>query len=679
MKNVTFKLNDFQYTINNKLTLIQACLKNKVDVPRFCFHEKLSIAGNCRMCLVEDLKQVKPVASCAINVSNSMSIYTNTVKVKKARESVLEFLLANHPLDCPICDQGGECDLQDQSLVFGSDRGRFYEFKRSVEDKDCGPLIKTIMNRCIHCTRCVRFSNEIAGVNILGVTGRGSKMEIGFYVENIMRSELSGNIIDLCPVGALTSKPFSFTSRPWELKSYNSIDIFDNMHSNIRVDVRGTKIMRVLPRVNSSINEDWITDKIRFSYDGFRRQRLHTPMLRFNQQFVKASWRHTFVYLKNYFISYDRISKFHQPFIIPYLGDYLDIETLFMVKRFTNLQGSNYYYGYNKSISTDNPAIYMAQTSIQSILNSDVCLIFGLNLRLQLPLLNAKIRQLVTKKHTPVYVLGYYSNFNFYTKHISTNPFVMLSLAEGSHWLVSKIILSASSRPLLFVNEEFASKSSFLKFLENMLRYSGLNRGDWNGFNIASTKSSFFAVEELSFLGNNNQNINMLGAPTWLFNYDSTFKKEAFTVYQGHHGDLNAVSADIILPSSSFIEKNSFYANMWGVVQKTKKILFNVGESRDDWKILNAFIEASGLGLKRGLKNSFELISEVSRISPFLLYNVIGRFSAISNLFCSLSFIHNSPLPSLFNEFYMSDSITRNSKVMSLSSKKFKTKYYNFY
>jgi NADH dehydrogenase (ubiquinone) Fe-S protein 1 len=214
MGSVSFKLNDFQYTINNKLTLIQACLKNKVDVPRFCFHEKLSIAGNCRMCLVEDSKQVKPIAACAINVSGSMSIYTNTLKVKKARESVLEFLLANHPLDCPICDQGGECDLQDQSVVFGSDRGRFYEFKRSVEDKDCGPLIKTIMNRCIHRTRCVRFSNEVAGVNILGVTGRGSKMEIGFYIENLMNSELSGNVIDLCPVGALTSKPFSFTSRP---------------------------------------------------------------------------------------------------------------------------------------------------------------------------------------------------------------------------------------------------------------------------------------------------------------------------------------------------------------------------------------------------------------------------------------------------------------------------------
>ena len=273
---------------------------NKVDIPRFCFHEKLSIAGNCRMCLVEDFKQIKPLASCAINASSSMNLYTNTIKVKKARESVLEFLLANHPLDCPICDQGGECDLQDQSLVFGSDRGRFYEFKRAVEDKDCGPLIKTIMNRCIHCTRCVRFSNEIAGNVTLGITGRGSKMEIGFYVEKLISSEVSGNIIDLCPVGALTSKPFAFTSRPWELKSYNSIDLLDAMHSNIRIDVRGTKIMRILPRVNENINDEWITDKIRFAYDGFRNQRLYSPMVLSNSKFIKVSWQKVIFFLKTF-------------------------------------------------------------------------------------------------------------------------------------------------------------------------------------------------------------------------------------------------------------------------------------------------------------------------------------------------------------------------------------------
>lgn len=288
-KEISFKINDFQFVSKSNLTVIQACLQNKIDVPRFCFHEKLSIAGNCRMCLVEDLKQVKPLASCAINISNGMSIYTNSLKVKKAREGVLEFLLVNHPLDCPICDQGGECDLQDQSMVFGGDRGRFYEFKRSVEDKDCGPLVKTVMNRCIHCTRCVRFSAEIAGVSFLGVTGRGSRMEIGFYINKLLNSELSGNIIDLCPVGALTSKPFSFTARSWELKSYPSVDVLDSFGSNIRLDIRGSRVMRILPIVNNQLNQDWITDKIRFSYDALRRQRLYDPMVKIANKFLKVS------------------------------------------------------------------------------------------------------------------------------------------------------------------------------------------------------------------------------------------------------------------------------------------------------------------------------------------------------------------------------------------------------
>ena len=417
MGSVSFKLNDFQYTINNKLTLIQACLKNKVDVPRFCFHEKLSIAGNCRMCLVEDSKQVKPIAACAINVSGSMSIYTNTLKVKKARESVLEFLLANHPLDCPICDQGGECDLQDQSVVFGSDRGRFYEFKRSVEDKDCGPLIKTIMNRCIHRTRCVRFSNEVAGVNILGVTGRGSKMEIGFYIENLMNSELSGNVIDLCPVGALTSKPFSFTSRPWELKSYNSIDILDGMHSNIRVDVRGTKIMRILPRVNENINEDWITDKIRFSYDAFRRQRLYDPMILSNTLFIKVSWRRVFFILKNIFIRRSDISGFLP--LQTFIGNYMDLESLSILKKFLALNGSNYFLTKQEN-SIDNQSFYSFNTSMLDLVKSDICLLFDVNLRIQLPVLNSKIRQVSLKNNLVVYLIGYYSNFNYYVKHVST-------------------------------------------------------------------------------------------------------------------------------------------------------------------------------------------------------------------------------------------------------------------
>jgi NADH dehydrogenase (ubiquinone) Fe-S protein 1 len=429
MLELQFKLNDFQYFANSKMTIMQACLTNKIDVPRFCFHEQLSIAGNCRMCLVEDSKQFKPIASCAVDTSDSLGIYTNTAKVKKARESVLEFLLANHPLDCPICDQGGECDLQDQSIVFGSDRGRFYEFKRSVEDKNCGPLIKTIMNRCIHCTRRIRFGNEIAGVNLLGNTGRGSRMEIGSYTERLMKTELSGNVIDLCPVGALTSKPFSFTSRPWELKNYDSIDLLDSLHSNIRVDVRGTKIMRILPRVNNDVNGDWITDKIRFSYDSFHRQRLYGPMLKLKSSLVKVTWRKAFIFLKSHFLNILEAGLNRSLPLRLYPGNFIDFETTYMIRRFTSFTGS---------VSTvsgpvDNRFLYGFNTPISQIISADLCLLIVVNLRLSLPLVNSKIRQLSLKGNIPVYVIGSYSSFNYYTKHISSVSETILDICEGLH------------------------------------------------------------------------------------------------------------------------------------------------------------------------------------------------------------------------------------------------------
>ena len=673
---IVFKLNDYQYTINNKLTLIQACLKNKVDVPRFCFHEKLSIAGNCRMCLVEDLKQVKPIASCAINVSNSMFIYTNTLKVKKARESVLEFLLANHPLDCPICDQGGECDLQDQSLVFGNDRGRFYEFKRSVEDKDCGPLIKTIMNRCIHCTRCVRFSTEVAGVSVLGVTGRGSKMEIGFYIERLLNSELSGNIIDLCPVGALTSKPFAFTSRPWELKSYNSIDLLDNMHSNIRVDVRGTKIMRVLPRVNININEDWITDKIRFSYDAFRRQRLYDPMALFNDKFVKLSWKKVFIFLKNFFavkLKGNSVNLFKS-----YVGDFIDLEALYLIKKFLNLNGSNYYLNYNQnSIISSSQNLF--NVSIADLNKSDFCLMVDLNLRLQLPIVNSKIKQLSTKINLPVYLLGYYSNFNYYVKHVSNSSLTLLEVFEGCHWLSAKMTRRFSSNPILLVGEIFDNYDVLSKFLKSSISSTNLLSLSWNGLCVVSTKTSFYSTNELSFLNIHNQNSFLLNySVDWLYNYDSSILlANSYKIYQGHHGDTNALLSNIVLPSSSFIEKNSFYMNMFGIVQKTKKVLPSVGNSRDDWKIINAFIEVLGFSNFK-VTSSFDVLSLISKISPFILYKkTVDKHFLIDEK--KSHFFHFINFCSKLNNFYLADSITRNSKVMSLCFNRFSVKNYNFF
>lgn len=678
MKNISFKVNDFQYTINNKLTLIQACLKNKVDIPRFCFHEKLSIAGNCRMCLVEDLKQVKPLASCAINVSNSMSIYTNTLKVKKARESVLEFLLANHPLDCPICDQGGECDLQDQSIVFGSDRGRFYEFKRAVEDKDCGPLIKTIMNRCIHCTRCVRFSNEVAGVNILGITGRGSRMEIGFYIENLMRSELSGNVIDLCPVGALTSKPFAFTSRPWELKSYNSIDILDSLHSNIRVDVRGTKIMRVLPRVNYDLNEDWITDKVRFSYDSFRRQRLYDPMVKVGDVFFKIGWKKALLFLKKVFSNFtgsNNISSF-----IPlrgYMGDYLDLETVYLFKKFLLLNGSNFFLpNTQNSLSNDLTSFYSFNTPLIKLNESDFCMLVDLNLRVELPLVNSKIKQLVSKKMLPVFVIGFYSNFNYFVKHISSSSKTLLQVLEGSHWLSTKVSKKFSSKPILLIGDS----SSLLKnhFSLPLFHFTNIFCDSWNGLNIVSNDSSYFTLREFSLSSIHAQNSDLLNFPiNFILNFDKTtlIKSSAFQVYQGHHGDVNAINSNLILPSTSFIEKNTFYSNTLAVVQKTKRVLFNPGNSRDDWKILNALIDNFGFSYFK-IRTSFDLISFLSESTPFILYKRSSVFKFFG--FHGQSFYHFFTYFSVNNNYYISDSITRNSKIMSLCFSKFKTKDYNF-
>jgi NADH dehydrogenase (ubiquinone) Fe-S protein 1 len=679
MKNISFKLNDFQYTINNKLTLIQACLKNKVDVPRFCFHEKLSIAGNCRMCLVEDLKQVKPLASCAVNVSNSMNIYTNTVKVKKARESVLEFLLANHPLDCPICDQGGECDLQDQSVVFGSDRGRFYEFKRSVEDKDCGPLIKTIMNRCIHCTRCVRFSNEIAGVNILGVTGRGSKMEIGFYIEKLMSSELSGNIIDLCPVGALTSKPFAFTSRPWELKSYNSIDILDSLHSNIRIDIRGTKIMRILPRTNSLINEDWITDKIRFSYDGFRRQRLYDPMVKISGNFLKISWKRSFILLKSYFLNYLSISPANITSFRGFVGEHLDIETVYMLKRFFSFNGSGLLFSSkNNVVSFDFTKYYSFSTPLSNLSESDICLLVDVNLRVSLPLLNSRLKQLSAKRMLPVFVLGFYSNYTYFAKHIANSQFSILSVLEGSHWLSSKLSKKFAIKPLLFVS----SASSFLNksFIFYLLKNTNLFSSNWAGLNIVPVSTSEFAFCELSLAANTADNCDTTHGVDFFFNFDNveSFCKNSnsLKVYQGHHGDINASISNLILPTTAFIEKNSTYSNVLGIVQKTKKALFSPGNSRDDWKVLNALSEVFGFNLFK-VDGSIDLISYISRITPFILYKRNYSKFYVSNLENSI-YLHNSSSKSIINSYYLSDNISRNSKIMSLCSVKFRGKSFNF-
>jgi NADH dehydrogenase (ubiquinone) Fe-S protein 1 len=635
------KINDFTYIYDSKLTVIQACIKNQVDVPRFCYHESLSIAGNCRMCLVEDMKQLKPLASCAINISSGMSIYTNTLKVKKARESVLEFLLANHPLDCPICDQGGECDLQDQAIVFGSDRGRFYEFKRSVEDKDCGPLVKTIMNRCIHCTRCVRFSTEIAGFNSLGITGRGSKMEIGFYVEKMLNNELSGNVIDLCPVGALTSKPFSFTSRPWELKSFNSIDIFDSTCSNTRVDIRGNKVMRVLPRFNLNINKDWIADKVRFNYDGLRKQRLSTPLVRVSNTLVKVEWPRVTNTLKLFFSSINFISK-QLPLTIN-IGDFIDLETVLTSKKLSSILGL-------RPIHQNFDQRFFVST--KKLETNNGCLLIDVNLRLHLPILNLFLRQLWIKKNLLFYTVGYYSSFNYYVKHLSTNQKCVMNIVEGSHWICSK--LKNMQSVLVFVSSTY--------FSNNTTVFSNFEK-----LHVINSSVSFFSAYELGFSALKTYPTNSI---QYMLNADyrpveSTNK----IIYQGHHGDSVALLANLVLPSSIFLEKISTYVNYNFLIQRTTKILPSYLNARSDWEILNFVSEV--LNLTLNLSKHQDVIFLLKKISP--LANLSNFNFAVSNN-KYLTKLFNYPFNSISNTYYLSDIISRASKTMALCQLKFKAK-----
>jgi len=432
MEFITVDNYKFSYNFIKNLTLIQACQKLSIDIPRFCYHDSLSIAGNCRICLVEDVKQAKPIASCSMPVLPDSVIYTNSLKVKRSREAILEFLLINHPLDCPICDQGGECDLQDQTFVFGSDRGRFYESKRAVEDFYFSPFIKTIMNRCIHCTRRVRFAKEVADVS-LGVTGRGLSEEIGFYIENIFNSELSGNIIDLCPVGALTSKLFAFTARPWELKSSNSISVLDPLQTPVRIDLRGTKIMRILPRLVKDYNLDWIDDRTRFFYNNIlQRQRLYYPMIKINNKFIKVSWRLCFFFIKANFLKGFKNNVFLP--IANYLGNIYDLNSLFFLKNLnfslSSIFFSNITYKYfNNNMLTINN-YFINQKIIE---NSKFIFLVGVNLRQSLPILNAKIKKLVKIKESTVMVIGFFSNFNFSAKHLSTFQLNWSGLLEGFH------------------------------------------------------------------------------------------------------------------------------------------------------------------------------------------------------------------------------------------------------
>uniref|UniRef100_A0A7N1A4H6 NADH dehydrogenase subunit 11 n=1 Tax=Kalanchoe fedtschenkoi TaxID=63787 RepID=A0A7N1A4H6_KALFE len=652
------------------MTVLQACELAGVDVPRFCYHSRLSIAGNCRMCLVEVEKSPKPVASCAMPALPGMKIKTDTPLAKKAREGVMEFLLMNHPLDCPICDQGGECDLQDQSMAFGSDRGRFTEKKRSVVDKNLGPLVKTVMTRCIQCTRCVRFATEVAGVQDLGMLGRGSGEEIGTYVEKLMTSELSGNVIDICPVGALTSKPFAFKARNWELKGTETIDVTDAVGSNIRIDSRGPEVMRIIPRLNEDINEEWISDKTRFCYDGLKRQRLNDPMIRgADGRFKVVSWRDALAVVA------DVAHQVAPQDIVGVAGRLSDAESMMALKDLLNRLGSNNVWceGTESQPCADLRSGYLLNSSIGGLEKADVFLLIGTQPRIEAAMVNARIRKTVKATQAKVGYVGPPTDLNYDHQHLGTGPQTLAEIAEGRHPFSSD--LKNAKNPAIIVGAglyEREDKNAIFSTVEKIAQISNVVRPDWNGLNTLLLNAAQAAALDLGLVPESDKKIEsaklvyLMGADD--VNLDSV-PKDAFVVYQGHHGDRSVYRANVILPASAFSEKEGTYENTEGCPQVTVPAVPTVGDARDDWKILRALSEVAGISLPY---DSLEGIrSRIKTVAPNLLHveeREPPAFSTISLRPQSNEEMSPIPFGTAVENFYMTDAITRASKIMAQCS-----------
>ncbi len=589
------KVNDIEVEVEDGLTVLQACEKAGFEIPRFCYHEKLSIAGNCRMCLVEMEKSPKPIASCAMPAAEGMVIKTNTPKIEKSRKGVMEFLLANHPLDCPVCDQGGECDLQDQSMFYGIDKSRFKENKRAVPEKNMGPLIKTQMTRCIHCTRCVRFATEIAGVPELGAIGRGEDMQITTYLEQSVQSELSGNVIDLCPVGALTSKPYVFEARPWELKKTETIDVMDAVGSNIRVDTYDWEVKRVLPIINEDINEEWISDKTRYACDGLLNQRLDTPYIKYNNKFEKASWDEVYKIIKS------KIENTKKDKICGFVGDLTNMETSFIFKEFFDRTlNTNRYESRSSQRFIDNSVRenYLFNSTINGIEETDLILLIGTNPRFEATMVNARIRKAYLKNNTKILSLNDIGDLTYPYKFLDGKTQTIKDIFENKNDVAKDII--SSKKPMIIFGESFLNTKSasylFYSF-KNFLTKNDKFTNEWNPFNILSTDAATVGNFDLDIINDKedlikelNENkfelVYLLGQDNLIFN-----KKNEFVIYQGSHGDKGAEIADIILPGAAYTEQSAHFTNLEGKIQKAYKASYPPGEAKEDWQIINELAE----------------------------------------------------------------------------------------
>ena len=663
-------INNKEIEFENGMTVLQACELAGAEIPRFCYHERLSIAGNCRMCLVEMEKSQKPIASCAMPAVEGMKIKTNTRLVEKARKGVMEFLLANHPLDCPVCDQGGECDLQDQSLYYGFDKSRFKENKREVKDKYMGPLIKTIMTRCIHCTRCVRFATEVAGVTELGAIGRGENMEITTYLEKSMDSELSANVIDLCPVGALTSKPYAFEARPWELKKTETIDVMDAVGSNIRVDTYGWEVKRILPRLNNDINEEWISDKTRYACDGLLKQRLDKPYKRENGKLVETTWDEAIK------IICSRILETEKNHIAGHIGDMQSMETINSFKTFLEKMNINNYDFREKPfyVNSDNKINYIFNSSIKRIEEADCIILVGSNPRHEATMVNARIRKSVISRKIPVISFGDPGDLTYdYTIAGNTTDDIKKFISNQSK--ASEILLK-SKKPIIIIGEsalELKSGQFIFESIKNFLLKNNFINNEWNALNILIQNASSVGAIDIGFLNTNkksnfdffnklkNHEFNLIyfvGSDNLDF-----VKKNEFVIYQGSHGDRTAQIADIIIPGSAFTEQNGLFINLEGRLQKSIKSTYPPGSAKEDWKIFNLIYKH--IKNQELFENFRELRNDtIKKIKSHSDLDLLPR-TKINEKISELGNFASEDINIKEIDYYFSNSIARSSKTMS--------------
>ncbi len=666
------QIDGIEVEVEDGLTVLQACEQAGVEIPRFCYHERLSIAGNCRMCLVEVKPgPPKPQASCALPAGEGMEVFTDTPMVKKARHGVMEFLLINHPLDCPICDQGGECDLQDQSMAYGLDGSRYDEHKRAVDEKYMGPLISTVMTRCIHCTRCVRFSTEIGGVEDMGMVNRGENAEIT-TLGRAVTSELSGNVIDLCPVGALTSKPYSFVARPWELRKTESIDVLDAVGSNIRVDARGNEVLRVLPRLNEEVNEEWISDKTRFACDGLRRQRLDRPYIRNGEgRLVEAGWTEAFEAIAA------RVKGLSGGKIAALAGDLCDAESMFALKALMATLGSTNLDCRQDGAKLDptSRASYRFNTGIAGIEDSDTCLLIGTNPRWEAPLINARFRKRWLEGGYRVGVVGPQTDLSYGSEYLGAGPDTLRQIAGGAHEFAS--VLSGVEKPMLVLGMGALARpdgAAVLAAAHEIATRSGMIRDGWNGFNVLHTAAARVGGLDIGFTpgagGLDTQGVlegaasgaievvYLLGADE----LDTGRLKNAFVIYQGHHGDAGAHAADVILPGAAYTEKAGTYVNTEGRVQLARVAAFPPGDAREDWTIIRAL--SAILGQTLPFDDLAALRKQMHAACPHFT-RIDDPEPAQWGAFGAPGAMNSDPFVSPIANFYMTDPISRASETMA--------------